>query len=987
MDLQELPPQQREAEAQRQANEEIQKPFDLEQGPLLRVKLWHLNKEEYIFLTTIHHIVYDGWSHGVFLQELSKLYTAFCNNEPSLPDVTRSSLPPRGTPLPELPIQYADFAQWQRDRLQGKILQSQIDYWKQQLSGNLPVLHLPTDRLQPSIQTYRGASYSQVLPQELIEALKCFSESEDATLFMVLLAAFKTLLYRYTGQEDILVGSPIANRNRREISGLIGCFINTLVLRTDLSQNPTFSELLGRIRSVVLGAFAHQDLPFEKLVEELQPERDLSSSPLFQVMFVFQNAPTSSLDLTGLTLSPLPVENKTAKFNLTLSLEQTTQGLMTVWEYNTDLFDASTIERMAGHFEILLEGIVTHPQQHICKLPLLTLAEQHQLLVKWNDTQADYSLDKCIHELFEVQALSTPNAVAVIFENQLLTYRELNERANKVAHYLKTLGVEPDVLVGICVERSLEMVVGLLGILKAGGAYVPLDPNYPQERLSDMLQDAAVSVLLTQQHLLESLPFYQADIVCLDSQWEVISTQSQENPVSQVSVNNLAYVIYTSGSTGKPKGIAMRHYSLVNLILWQIENAITDTKAKTLQFAPISFDVSFQEIFSTWCAGGTLVLISEEIRQDAYALLRLIVEEKIERLFLPFVALQQLAQVANSSPFHPKNLREIITAGEQLQITPPLISFFNKLPDCVLQNHYGPSETHVVTSFTLQGRASDWQAIPPIGRPIANNQMYILDENLQPVPIGVSGELYIGGAGVARGYLNRPDLTKEKFIPHPFILQFQARLYKTGDLARYLPNGNIQFLGRSDRQVKIRGFRIEPGEIETVLSTHPQVRQAVVIAREDKPANKRLVAYLVSDQKSLSSRELRDFLKQKLPEYMIPSAFVMLEAMPLTPSGKVDRKALKAPDEELSRDNFVLPCTPIEEALAHIFTSVLGMQRISIHDNFFQIGGHSLLGTQVISRLRETFNVELPLRRLFELPTVAQLSQILLKLEQNNADI
>ncbi|WP_375515791.1 amino acid adenylation domain-containing protein, partial [uncultured Nostoc sp.] len=754
INLQQFPLEQQKAEAQRQANEEIQQPFDLEQGPLLRVKLWDLNEEEYIFLIIIHHIIYDGWSQGVFVQELSELYKAFSNNKPSL--------------LTELPIQYADFAQWQREWLQGEILQSQIDYWKQQLRGNLPVLHLPTDHLQPPNPTARGAYYSWVLPKELIDALKSFSESQDVTLFMTLLAAFKTLLYRYTGQEDILVGSPIANRNRREISGLIGCFINTLVLRTDLSQNPTFSELLGRVRSVALGAFAHQDLAFEKLVEELQPERDLSRSPLFQVMFVFQNAPTSSLELESLTLSPLPLENKTTKFNLSLSLEQSPQGLMAVWEYNTDLFDASTIDRMAGHFQILLEGIVAKPQQRICELPLLTAAEQHQLLVEWNDTQVDYSLDKCIHQLFEAQVQHTPDTVAVVYGNQQLTYYQLNSRANQLAHYLQSVGVKADVLVGLCVERSLEMVIGLLGILKAGGAYVPLDPNYPQERLSYMLQDAAVSVLLCQQQLLELLPSHQTHVIYLDSQWEMISTQSQENPVSEVSANNLAYVIYTSGSTGKPKGTAMRHHSLVNLISWQVENAITDSKAKTLQFAPVSFDVSNQEMFSSWCVGGTLILISEEMRQDAYALLRLIVEEEIERLFLPVVALQQLAQVADSSPYHPTNLREIITAGEQLQITPSVVSFFNKLPGCVLQNHYGPSETHVVTSFTLEGSASDWQAMPPIGRPIANTQIYILDDNLQPVPIGVAGELYIGGAGVARGYCNCPDLTLLKFIPDPF---------------------------------------------------------------------------------------------------------------------------------------------------------------------------------------------------------------------------
>lgn len=923
IDLREFSRFQQEAIAQRHATELAQHPFALEQGPLLRVKLLHLQDKEFVFLVTIHHIIYDGWSHGVFIQELSELYKAFSHNNPSS--------------LPELPIQYVDFAQWQREWLQGNTLQSQIDYWKQQLSGNLPVLHLPVDRLQASIQTDQGATHSQVLAKELVDALQSLSELEDVTLFMTLLAAFKVLLYRYTGQEDILIGSPIANRNRREISGLIGCFINTLVLRTDLSHNPTFSELLDRVRSVALEAFAHQDLPFEKLVEELQPERNLSRSPLFQVMFVFQNASTSSLELEGLTLSPFPIENKTAKFNLTLSLEQSPQGLMALWEYNTDLFDAHTIKRMAGHFQRLLEGIVAQPQQRISELPLLTAAEQHQLRVEWNATQADYPLDQCVHELFEAQLQRTPDAVAVVYCNQQLTYRQLNSRANQLAHYLQSVGVKADSPIGLCVERSLEMVVGLLGILKAGGAYVPLDPNYPQERLSDMLQDAAVSVLLTQQQLMESLPSHEANVVCLDSQWQVISTQSQENPVSEVSATHLAYVIYTSGSTGKPKGIAMQHHSLVNLIAWQMENAATDSKAKTLQFAPISFDVSFQEIFSTWCGGGTLVLISEEMRRDADALLRLLVEAEIERLFLPVVALQQLAQVADSSLSYPKNLREIITAGEQLQFTPALINFFNHLPDCLLHNHYGPSETHVVTAFTLKGSASNWRAIPPIGRPIANTQLYILDNSLQFVPVGVPGELYVGGAGVARGYFNRPDLTQERFIPDPFSSRSQARLYKTGDLARYLPDGNIQFLGRSDRQVKIRGFRIEPGEIETVLSTHPQVQQAVVVVREDNPANKRLVAYLVSNP-DLNSSQLRDFLKQKLPEYMIPSAFVMLEAMPLTPSGKLDRKALPAVGGEFSReDNLVLPRTPTEAVIAHIFTTVLGLQQISIHANFLKL--------------------------------------------------
>jgi amino acid adenylation domain-containing protein len=972
IDLSALPEPQRDAEVRSLISAEGQQPFDLSCDLLLRIKLLRLAEDDHILLVTMHHSAADGWSSDILIDEGAALYQAFCQHQPS--------------PLPALSIQYADFAVWQHQWLQGEILDAQMDYWRKRLADAPTPLELPTDRPHPAIQSYRGNSYRFQLAPELPRSLHHLSQQAGCTLFMTLLAAFNVLLGRYSGSEDIVVGTPIANRHRAEVEGLIGCFVNTLVLRTDLSCNPTVLELLEQVRERALEAYTHQDLPFEQLVEALQPQRSLSHTPLFQVMFVFQNTPASSSELEGLRLSPLPVENKTAKFNLTLFLEQSPQGLTTVWEYNTDLFDASTIERMAGHFQTLLEGMVAQPQQRISELPLLTTAEQHQLLVEWNDTQADYFSNHCIHELFEMQSLKSPDAVAAMVVDvqsaasqsviQQLTYRELNDRANKVAHYLRTLGVGPDVRVGICIERSLEMVVGLLGILKAGGAYVPLDPTYPQERLRDMLQDAAVSVLLTQQSLVELLPSHQANVVCLDSQWKVISTQSQENPASGVSATNLAYVIYTSGSTGKPKGIAMQHHSLVNLIVWQIENAIIDSKAKTLQFAPVSFDVSFQEIFSTWCGGGTLVLISEEIRRDAHALLRLCVEEKIERLFLPVIALQQLAQVANDLPYHLASLQEIITAGEQLQIPPSLIRFFNDLPGCVLHNHYGPSETHVVTAFTLQGSASDWPTIPSIGRPIANTQIYILDNNLQPVPIGVPGELYVGGVGVAWGYFNRSDLTQEKFIPDPFSSQPQARLYKTGDLARYLPDGNIQFLGRRDRQVKTRGFRIEPGEIETVLSTHPQVQQAVIVVRGDDPANKHLVAYLVSHEESPSGSQLRNFLKQKLPDYMIPSAFVMLEALPLTPSGKLDHQALRAADEELSRqDNGVLPRTLTEAAIANIVAAVLGLQLLSIHDNFFEIGGHSLLATRVISRLREEFEMELPLRSLFEKPTVAELAE------------
>jgi amino acid adenylation domain-containing protein len=638
---------------------------------------------------------------------------------------------------------------------------------------------------------------------------------------------------------------------------------------------------------------------------------------------------------------------------------------------------------------------VANSEQQLDGEQRLTDIEKHKLLVEWNNTYRDYPQDKCIHELFETTVEQTPEGVAVVFEGEQLTYRELNARANQVAHYLQGLGVGPEVLVGICVERSLEMVVGVLGILKAGGAYVPLDPAYPSERLTFMLEDTQTSVLLTQARLVESLPPHSSRVVCLDTDWEVIARHSHSNPQRRVTTNNLAYVIYTSGSTGRPKGVAMSHRPLCNLLFWQLESSTVSTGAKTLQFAPLSFDVSFQEIFSTWCSGGTLVLISEELRRDAVGLLHFLSEKAIERLFLPFVALQLLAEVADGQQAVPTSLREIITAGEQLKITRQIANWFTKLKSCTLHNHYGPSESHVVTAFTLTGSPSDWPALPAIGRPIANTQIYLLSAQLQPVPVGVPGELYIGGIALARGYLNRPDLTDERFIPNPFSDKPGERLYKTGDLACYLPDGNIEYLGRSDHQVKIRGFRIELGEIEAALWQHPAVREAAVIAREDAPGDKRLVAYVVHNPQDQGLQEqaanlqveqvsiaqklipyLRSFLQEKLPDYMVPSVFMMLNALPLTPNGKVDRRALPAPELRPELElTFVAPRTPVEEMLASIWAGVLGIEQVGIHNNFFELGGHSLLATQVISKVRDTLAVELPLRSLFEAPTVATLAE------------
>jgi len=975
VDLKDLSTNEIEITAQQIVQKQTIEPFDLANESLIRTTLIMLSETEHILLVCMHHIVSDAWSIGVFVQELTALYNAYAQGQSS--------------PLAPLAIQYADFALWQRDWLQGDVLQKQLTYWQQQLKDAPDLLVLPTDRPRPAVQTFNGAHIEFALSVELTAKLTKLSQQQGVTLFMTLLAAFNTLLHRYTGTEDILVGTPSANRDRSEIEGLIGFFVNTLVMRTDVSGNPSFSELLTRVREVAMEAYTHQHLPFEMLVEALQPQRDLSHTPLFQVMFILQNAPTSELELTGLSVSSLPIETATAKFDLTLAMQNTATGLAGAWEYNTDLFDPSTIERMTGHFLTLLEAIVAHPNQQIAQLPILSASEQQQLLVEWNNTQTEYPQDKCIHQLFEEQVEHTPNAVAVVYENQQLTYHQLNSRANQLAHYLQSLGVGADVLVGICVERSLEMVVGVLAILKAGGAYVPVDPEYPTERLSFMLEDAQVQVLLTQQHLVKKLPPHQAQLVCLDTDSQLFTDWSQDNLNPRVQGHNLGYLIYTSGSTGQPKGVAMIQSALCNLIHWQIQSTTIFGGVKTLQFAPVSFDVSFQEMFSTWCSGGTLLLISEEVRREPLALLRLLQQQAVARLFVPFVGLQQLAEVAVSSQSLNSHLREIVTAGEQLQMTPAIRNWLSQLTNCTLHNHYGPSESHVVTSFTLSGSAASWPLLPPIGRPIANTQIYILDRYLQPVPVGVPGELYIGGAALARGYLHRRDLTQQKFIPNPFDEKGNSRLYKTGDLARYLADGNIEYLGRIDNQVKIRGFRIELGEIEAVLSQHFGIKDTVVIAREHVAGDKQLVAYVVPHQEEVPTiSDLRLFLKQRMPDYMVPSAFVVLEALPLTPSGKIDRRALPTPDfSSQSSDQYIAPRTPTEKMLARIWAESLKIEKVSIHDNFFELGGHSLKATQVISQVREAFTIELPLRSLFAQPTIAELAATITSKVENSATI
>jgi amino acid adenylation domain-containing protein len=961
IDLSGLAEAEREAEAQRRLKQEAMRPFDLSCGPLIRAVLLRLTSSEHIFVVTTHHIVTDGWSVGVFHQELTALYEAFAAGKPS--------------PLGELPIQYADYAQWQRQSFEGAAYESQLSYWKQQFATLPAVLELPTDNPRPNAQAYRafrGAQHEVSLSKGLTGDLKRFCQKENATLFMTLLTAYQLLLYRYTGEEDIVVGTPIAGRSLPETEDLIGLFINTLALRTSLAGNPTGRELLRRVRETALGGYANQDVPFEQLVKELQPDRSLAHNPLFQMMFVLQSEELPPLQLPGLKVDHFRIGNTMANFDLTLDIVERDGRLVCLFESNADLFAADTIERMMGHFQNLLAGLVASPEERISRLPLLGQTERHQLLVEWNNTKTDYPSESCMQELFEQQVETRPEAVALVSQEGRLTYSEVNARANQLAHYLRKRGVTADTRVGVCIDRSTAMIVALVGILKAGGAYVPLDPNYPEARLRFMLADARITLLVTQRSQLADLPPNSAEVICVDDV-ETVGRERDENPELITTPEKLAYVIYTSGSTGQPKGVAVSHRSVVRLVR-NTNYAMFSANEVFFQGCTVSFDVSVFEIWGSLLNGASLALAPggvPSLREWGQAikdygvttlwltagLFHLMVDEHLEDL---------------------RGVRQFLAGGDILSV-PHVRKVFKELPGCLMINGYGPTEN---TTFTCCYTVSDLAQVNgsvPIGRPISNTTAYVLDAHMNPQPIGVPGELYTGGDGVARGYLERPELTAERFVPDPFSSEPGARLYKTGDLARYRNNGDIEFIGRIDNQVKVRGFRIELGEIEAALAEHRAVREAAVVACKDR-GDKHLAAYLVPDEnQTLLVDEVREFLKQTLPDHMVPSVFVVLETLPLSPSGKVDRRALPSTSgfKPNSANGFSAPSDELELKLARLWEKVLGIDAISVNDNFFELGGHSLLAVRLFAQIEKLFGKNLPLATLFQAPTVEQLARAL----------
>ena len=957
-DLSALPTDQRAAEMQRRIAAEMALPFDLSAGRLLRATLLRLSTETHALILSTHHSVADAWSMGIVMAELGQLYDAFCRDQPS--------------PLAELAVQYSDYAIWQRAWLSAAVIEPQLAYWKKRLA-NLAPLDLPSDRPRPARQSYRGARVPIVLPESLTAALNDLSHRLALTPFMTLLAAWQVLLHRYSGQDDIAIGTAVANRQRPEVEGVIGLFVNSLVLRGDLSGAPSFTELLGRVKEAWLGANANRDLPFERLVQELEPERDLSRNPLFQVQFVLQNATRRTTGVAGLAIDPMEVATVHSPFDLSISLREEARRYIGYLDYSTDLFDHQRMERMVGHWQNLLGAMIANPGQSIARLPLLSDAERRQILIDWNQTASDYRQNQCIHQGFERQVEQTPDAVAMKYEDQSISYAQLNSRANRLAHHLIGLGVGPEKLVAIAIERSIDLVVGLLAILKAGGAYLPLDPNYPAERLRFMIDDSRACVLLTQEQLAAARRWenrHDLKLVCLDRDWPSIAQHSDDNPSIVVDSNQLAYVIYTSGSSGQPKGVEIEHRAVVNCLTAIDRQIALSAGDKWLAVTTISFDIAALELFLPLCKGGRIILAGRQECGDSAKLMARVKSSGANIM----QATPSLWQLLCASGWHSPAGFTVLCGGEALPS--PLAE---RLLDgaAALWNLYGPSES---TIWSTMARITKEQRTISIGRPIANTEIYILDKSLQPVPIGIAGELYIGGAGLARGYRHRQELTEEKFIAHPFSADPRERLYRTGDWARYRADGAIEFLGRFDQQVKIRGQRIELGEIETTLRRHPAVKEAVIVARDrGSGRDKEIVAYLVRGEASGPSiTELREFLQRTLSDAMVPGVWVFLEAMPLTPNRKIDRNALPAPDgtRPALEAEFIAPRSELEAVIAQVWRDLLQRDAIGIEDNFFDLGGHSLAAAAAIARIGAITGREISLRDFFDAPNVAGLARL-----------
>jgi amino acid adenylation domain-containing protein len=968
-DLESLTPLERESKSLDLATSAARSPFDLAQPPLFRAMLVRMDATDYRLYLTFHHIIVDAYSvYSVFIPELWQLYESFRAGKTS--------------PLSELDLQYVDYVRWQRERTERRALAKCRSYWRKQLA-DAPLVELPTMRPRPRVRSFRGAHHRFSFSKELRDGLNALSRRAGATLFMTLLAGFKTLLWRYTQADEIIVGSVEAGRSRLQFEQLLGYFLNTLVLRTNLAGNPTFEQLLKRVRQTILDAHAHREMPFVKLVEELYPARDGSRNPFFQVAFVME--PTMTAHESGWIVSQLDVQTGTAKFDLTVELEERDEGVIGRFEYSRDQFDDAIIRQMIEHYQTLLESAVANPKQSIASLPMLTEPERRKLFLQPQARVRERPSASCIHELFEAQVERTPSAIAVSFDDQQMTYRDLNDRANQLARGLRELGVGPEALVAICVEPSLEMVIGILGILKAGGAYVPLDPMYPEERLRFLLEDVQAPVLVTQKDLLGRLPEHNSRVVYMEEVLKAPGVENSENPGSSAASENLAYVIYTSGSTGRPKGVMLSHHNVVRLFTETEPWFHFGREDVWTLFHSYAFDFSVWELWGALLYGGRLVVVPHWLRRTPEKFYQLLEKERITVLSQTPSAFRHLLQAETSNGVRELALRWIIFGGEALELA-SLKPWFDRHGDQLPQlvNMYGITETTVhVTYRPLAAADLKGDTGSVIGKPIPDLQAYLLDGSLQPVPVGALGEIYVGGEGVARGYLNRPDLTEERFIPNPFTEEKGARLYKSGDLARFLPNGELEYLGRSDDQVKIRGVRIEPGEIMAALGHHPSIRETVVTARKYSDGDIRLVAYLVPNPgASPRSSDLRSFLRHKLPDYMIPTSYVFLDAIPLTPNGKLHRQALPDPFQEAmdQRRVFVGPRTLAEEMVANIWREVLGIQQVSVEDSFFELGGHSLSATQVISRLRDTFAAELPIRSLFENPTVASLATAIVEL-------